>query len=131
VQYDHFYGDPRVTVFDPLTNKFNQLHSMAHGRWYATANDPDGSVSAYSWYFPSATPTTSTVLNPGVVTFPNLGNFDRVVDRTPSKTGRGYALPSIRKWPKWCHRLRVTRHSLSGTGGFCLIQSACLSSQRL
>src|SRR6266481_8388946 len=33
VEYDPFYGDPRTTVFDPLTNHFNQLHSMAHGRW--------------------------------------------------------------------------------------------------
>ena len=49
VQYDPFYGDPRITVFDPLTNKFNQLHSMAHGRWYATAITlGDGSVLAFS-----------------------------------------------------------------------------------
>jgi hypothetical protein len=49
VQYDPFYGDPRITVFDPLTNKFNQLHSMAHGRWYATAITlGDGRVLAFS-----------------------------------------------------------------------------------
>jgi hypothetical protein len=49
VQYDPFYGDPRITVFDPLTNKFNQLQSMAHGRWYATAITlADGRVLAYS-----------------------------------------------------------------------------------
>ena len=49
VQYDPFYGDPRVTVFDPLTNKFTQLHSMAHGRWYATAITlQDGRVMAWS-----------------------------------------------------------------------------------
>jgi hypothetical protein len=49
VQYDPFYGDPRVTVFDPLTNKFTQLHSMAHGRWYATAITlGDGRVLAWS-----------------------------------------------------------------------------------
>jgi large repetitive protein len=30
-------------------------------------------VAASSWYFPGATPTTSTVLNPGVVTFPTAG----------------------------------------------------------
>jgi hypothetical protein len=49
VQYDPFYGDPRVTVFDPLTNEFTQLHSMAHGRWYATAITlGDGSVLAWS-----------------------------------------------------------------------------------
>jgi len=49
VEYDPFYGDPRITVFDPLTNKFNQLHSMAHGRWYATAITlGDGRVLAFS-----------------------------------------------------------------------------------
>jgi hypothetical protein len=36
-QYDPFYGDPRVTIFDPKTDLFNQLQSMADGRWYATA----------------------------------------------------------------------------------------------
>jgi hypothetical protein len=35
-QYDPFYGDPRTTIFDPDTEKFIQVHSMAHGRWYAT-----------------------------------------------------------------------------------------------
>jgi hypothetical protein len=49
VQYDPFFGDPRVTVFDPLTNQFTQLHSMAHGRWYATAITlGDGRVLAWS-----------------------------------------------------------------------------------
>jgi hypothetical protein len=49
VEYDPFYGDPRTTVFDPLTNQFNQLHSMAHGRWYATAITlGDGRVLAFS-----------------------------------------------------------------------------------
>ena len=49
VQYDPFFGDPRVTVFDPLTNEFTQLHSMAHGRWYATAITlGDGRVLAWS-----------------------------------------------------------------------------------
>jgi galactose oxidase-like protein/Big-like domain-containing protein/PKD domain-containing protein len=49
VQYDPFYGDPRITVFDPVTNQFNQLQSMAHGRWYATAITlGDGRVMAWS-----------------------------------------------------------------------------------
>jgi hypothetical protein len=49
VEYDPFYGDPRTTVFDPLTNEFTQLHSMAHGRWYATAITlGDGRVLAWS-----------------------------------------------------------------------------------
>ena len=48
-EYDPFYGDPRITVFDPLTNQFNQLHSMGHGRWYATAITlGDGRVMTWS-----------------------------------------------------------------------------------
>jgi hypothetical protein len=48
-EYDPFYGEPRLTVFDPLTNKFNQLHSMAHGRWYATAITlGDGRILTFS-----------------------------------------------------------------------------------
>jgi Domain of unknown function (DUF1929)/Bacterial Ig domain len=48
-EYDPFYGDSRITVFDPLTNQFNQLHTMAHGRWYATAITlGDGRVLAFS-----------------------------------------------------------------------------------
>jgi hypothetical protein len=48
VQYDPFYGDARITVFDPLTEKFNQLQSMAHGRWYATAITlSDGRILAF------------------------------------------------------------------------------------
>jgi hypothetical protein len=52
VQYDPFYGDPRMTVFDPVAGtmgKFYQLHSMAHGRWYATAITlSDGRILAFS-----------------------------------------------------------------------------------
>jgi hypothetical protein len=49
VEYDPFYGEPRMTVFDPVTAKFNQLHSMAHGRWYATAITlGDGRALAFS-----------------------------------------------------------------------------------
>jgi hypothetical protein len=49
VEYDPFYGDPRTTVFDPMTTQFNQLQSMAHGRWYATAITlGDGRVMTWS-----------------------------------------------------------------------------------
>jgi len=39
----------------------------------ATAYDTDGSVSGYSWYFPNGNPTTSSVLNAGIVNFPTAG----------------------------------------------------------
>jgi hypothetical protein len=49
LQYDPFYGDPRTTVFDPLTEKFSQMQYMAHGRWYATGIVlADGRIMAFS-----------------------------------------------------------------------------------
>jgi hypothetical protein len=48
-QYDPFFGDPRTGVFDPATEQFVELQSMAHGRWYATLialATPAGSVTA-------------------------------------------------------------------------------------
>jgi hypothetical protein len=38
-QYDPFCGEPRATVFDPATERFNEVENMAHGRWYATVTD--------------------------------------------------------------------------------------------
>jgi Domain of unknown function (DUF1929)/Bacterial Ig domain/PKD domain len=62
---------PTATITAPtgnLTIRAGQAVNFA-----ATAYDADGSLSAYSWYFPSGTPTTRTVLNPGIVTFPTAG----------------------------------------------------------
>ncbi len=48
-QYDPFHGEPRTTVFDPLTEKFSQMQYMAHGRWYATGIVlPDGRIMTFS-----------------------------------------------------------------------------------
>jgi hypothetical protein len=48
-QYDPFLGEPRATVFDPATEKFNEVESMAHGRWYATVTAlGDNSLMAFS-----------------------------------------------------------------------------------
>jgi hypothetical protein len=49
IQYDPFYGQPNVAVFDPATNLFSNVQSMAHGRWYPTALTlGDGRVMAFS-----------------------------------------------------------------------------------
>lgn len=43
------YGDARATVFDPATEKFTQVESMADGRWYATVLElSDGGLMAFS-----------------------------------------------------------------------------------
>lgn len=48
-RYDPFHGEPRSTVFDPATEQFNELESMAHGRWYGTITElSDGGLLAFS-----------------------------------------------------------------------------------
>ncbi|MFO0985127.1 MAG: galactose oxidase-like domain-containing protein [Planctomycetota bacterium] len=48
-QYDPFYGEARATAFDPATNQFAQVESMADGRWYATGTTlGDGRVLTFS-----------------------------------------------------------------------------------
>jgi large repetitive protein len=62
---------PKGTITAPsgtMTIKAGQAVNFG-----AAAFDTDGSVSGYSWYFPNGNPTTSTVLNPGAVTFPTAG----------------------------------------------------------
>src|SRR5262245_4247888 len=47
--YDSFTGETRATVFDPLTEQFIQVQSMAHGRWYATTTAMnDGRMLTFS-----------------------------------------------------------------------------------
>ncbi len=49
LQYDPFYGQKRVTAFDPVTGTFADLQNMAHGRWYPTATTlGDGRVMIFS-----------------------------------------------------------------------------------
>jgi uncharacterized membrane protein len=49
LQYDPFHGELRSAVFDPATNSFTNVQSMAHGRWYPTATTlGDGRVMTFS-----------------------------------------------------------------------------------
>ena len=49
IQYDPFYGQPRNARFDPLTNTFTDVQSMAHGRRYPTVTTlGDGRVMTFS-----------------------------------------------------------------------------------
>lgn len=49
IQYDPFYGQPQVAVFDPGTNAFTNVQNMAHGRWYPTVLTlGDGRVMTFS-----------------------------------------------------------------------------------
>jgi len=36
IQYDPFHGELKTAIFDPSTNTFTNVQSMAHGRWYPT-----------------------------------------------------------------------------------------------
>src|SRR5216684_963955 len=49
IQYDPFYGQPQVAIFDPATNSFTNVQNMAHGRWYPTlVTLGDGRVMTFS-----------------------------------------------------------------------------------
>src|SRR5712692_7040632 len=49
IQYDPFDGQPQVAAFDPATNAFTNVQSMAHGRWYPTVLTlGDGRVMTFS-----------------------------------------------------------------------------------
>src|SRR5215469_14376585 len=49
IQYDPFYGEPQVAVFDPASNAFTNVTNMAQGRWYPTVLTlGDGRVMAFS-----------------------------------------------------------------------------------
>jgi len=49
IQYDPFYGEPQVAVFDPASNAFTNVTNMAHGRWYPTVLTlGDGRVMTFS-----------------------------------------------------------------------------------
>jgi hypothetical protein len=49
LQYDPFHGETHAAVYDPATNSFSNVQSMAVGRWYPTATVMgDGRVMAFS-----------------------------------------------------------------------------------
>src|SRR5712692_2418408 len=49
IQYDPFYGQKQVAIFDPATNSFTNVQNMAHGRWYPTlVTLGDGRVMTFS-----------------------------------------------------------------------------------
>jgi hypothetical protein len=49
IQYGPFQGQAQAAVFDPATNTFTNVQTMAHGRWYPTVLTlGDGRVMAFS-----------------------------------------------------------------------------------
>jgi hypothetical protein len=65
--YDQFYGEKRSAIFDPSTNVFTTVQSMAHGRWYPTVTTlGDGRVMTFSGLTETgATSTTVEIYTPG------------------------------------------------------------------
>ncbi|MGE5244070.1 MAG: galactose oxidase-like domain-containing protein [Betaproteobacteria bacterium] len=65
--YDPFKGELRSAVFDPATNAFTDVASMAHGRWYPTVTTlGDGRVMTFSGLTETgATNTTVEIFTPG------------------------------------------------------------------
>src|SRR5438093_11227890 len=67
LHYDSFYGEKRSAVFDPSTNLFTDVQTMAHGRWYPTVCTlSDGRAMTFSGLTETgATSTTVEIYTPG------------------------------------------------------------------
>ncbi len=96
------YGDYRASIFDPATQKFNQVESMADGRWYATVtNLGDGTFMAFSGLeereTPSPTPTATPVPRRAAPDDDGGGN---AINKTVEfyKIGTGWSVPYTAPW---------------------------------
>jgi Domain of unknown function (DUF1929) len=67
LQYDPFHGELKSAVFNPSTNTFSNVQSMAHGRWYPTPTTlGDGRVMTFSGLDENGnTNTTTEIFTPG------------------------------------------------------------------
>ncbi|PYI96266.1 MAG: hypothetical protein DMF00_15125 [Verrucomicrobia bacterium] len=96
------YGDYRASIFDPATQKFNQVESMADGRWYATVtNLGDGTFMAFSGLAESETPSptpTATPVPRGAAPDDDGGgnNINKTVEFY--KIGTGWSVPYTAPW---------------------------------
>src|SRR5262245_31412825 len=73
LRIDPLNQPPNGTITSPtgdVTIKAGQTVTFA-----GVGNDPDGTVTRFSWVFPSGSPSTSTSPTPGAVTFPTPGSY--------------------------------------------------------
>jgi hypothetical protein len=64
---------PTATITSPASNvTINAGQSVSFA---GTGSDPDGTIAAYAWSFPGGTPASSSVANPGSVTYSAAGTY--------------------------------------------------------
>jgi hypothetical protein len=64
---------PTGTITSPTSNV--TITAGQSVSFSGTGNDPDGSISSYSWTFPGGNPSTGSVASPGNVTYASAGTF--------------------------------------------------------
>ena len=64
---------PTGTITSPTSNV--TITAGQSVSFSGTGNDPDGSISSYSWTFPGGSPSTSSLASPGNVTYAAAGTF--------------------------------------------------------
>jgi hypothetical protein len=64
---------PIGTITNPTSNV--TISAGQSVNYSGTGNDPDGTISAYSWSFPGGNPSSSNLANPGSVTYANKGTY--------------------------------------------------------
>ncbi len=92
-QYNPFKGAANVSVFDPGTDTFTNLPSMASGRWYPTVTTlADGTVMTFSGLDGTGLVTDSNV----EIFTPSTGNWSSqyAAGWTPALYPRMHVLPS-------------------------------------
>ena len=64
---------PTGTITNPASNV--TISTGQSVTYSGTGNDPDGTISAYSWSFPGGNPSSSNLANPGSVTYATPGTY--------------------------------------------------------
>ena len=64
---------PTATITSPAGNV--TIYSGQSVSFAGTGSDSDGTITAYSWTFPGGNPSSSSVANPGNVTYPTAGTY--------------------------------------------------------
>ena len=92
LQYDPFFGETSVSLFDPGTGNFTDIQSMAHGRWYPTTTVlGNGSVMVFSGTKQDGSGTNNAV----EIYTPGAGwSAEFVAPWTPPLYPRMHLLPS-------------------------------------
>ena len=84
---------PTATITSPASDQ--TISAGGSVLFSGTGADSDGTISAYSWAFPGGTPSTSTLANPGNVTYSAPGSYTATFTVTDNVGLTGFASRNV------------------------------------